>query len=146
MLVVFGIDKSDRCVLLDRDQQGSTSVVPSPRSGITIDDRRTAAALRGAVLVARRDEPQPSDATDLSNVVPFVRPRRAGTTAPFPLPSVGAGDRPAPYAAKVWIGTSIVLFAASLALHSTLLALFWHRPKPMASIGVEVVSVEIVLG
>jgi periplasmic protein TonB len=104
------------------------------------------AELHGAVLVARRDEPLQSEATDLSNVVPFARPRRHGAAAPFPLPSVAASERPAPHVVKTWIGTSIALFAASLALHSVLLAMFWHEPRPMASIGIEAMTVEIVLG
>ena len=104
------------------------------------------ADLHGVVLVARRDEPLQSEATDLSNVVPFARPRRHSAAAPFPLPSVAASERPAPHVVKVWIGTSIALFAASLALHSVLLAMFWHEPRPMASIGIEVMTVEIVLG
>jgi protein TonB len=120
--------------------------VPSPYSGITIKDQRTATGLHGAVLVARRDEPLQSDATDLGNVIPFVRPHRHGATAPFPLPSVAASERPAPHGAKFGFGRGIALLVGSLALHSTLLALFWHQPRPMASIGIEVMSVEIVLG
>jgi protein TonB len=104
------------------------------------------ADLHGAVLVARRGEPTQSEATDLSNVVPFVRPRRQGAVTPFPLPSIAADERPAPRAAKFAIGASIAFFAASLALHSGLLAMFWHQPKPMASIGVEVMTIEVTLG
>ena len=104
------------------------------------------ADLHGAALVARRDEPLQSEATDLSNVVPFMRPRRHGAAAPFPLPSVAESERPARHIAKIWIGASIVAFAASLALHSVPLAMFWHQPRPMASIGIEVMTVEIVLG
>jgi len=102
-------------------------------------------SLHGAILVARRDAPLQSEATDLSNVVPFARPRRRAAPA-FPLPSVAANERPAPHAVKFGIGRSIALLVGSLALHSTLLAMFWHQPRPMASIGVEVMTVEITLG
>jgi protein TonB len=101
---------------------------------------------RGAVLIARRDEPLQSDVTDLSNVVPFARPRRQAAAAMFPLASVGAAERPAPHTAKFGIGRSIALLAGSLALHSALLAMFWQDTRPMASIGIEVMTVEIVLG
>jgi protein TonB len=111
-----------------------------------VQDQGAADDLHGVVLVARRDAPSQSDATDLSNVVPFVRPRRAGATVAFPLPSIATDERPAPRAAKIAIGASIAFFAASLALHSGLLVMFWHQPKPMASIGIEAMTVEITLG
>ena len=66
-----------------------------------VQDQGGADDLHGAVLVARRDEPSQSDATDLSNVIPFARARRQGTAAPFPLPSVAADERPAPHAAEI---------------------------------------------
>lgn len=104
------------------------------------------AVSQGAVLVARRDEPLQSGASDLSNVIPFARPRRQGAASPFPLPSVAASDRPAPYKPKLSIGRGVAILLGSLALHSALLAMFWHQPRPMASIGIEVMNVEIVLG
>jgi TonB family protein len=104
------------------------------------------AGLHGAVLIARRDEPLPSEATDLSNVIPFTRTRRGGEVAVFPLPPIDASERPAPHSAKIWIGVSIACFAASLALHSGLLVMLGHQPRPVASIGVEAMNVEIVLG
>lgn len=111
-----------------------------------VHDQGGADNLHGAVLVARREEPPQSDATDLSNVVPFARPRRPATAAVFPLAAVGAGDRPAPFVAKWGIGRSIALLAGSLALHGALLAMFWQNTRPMASIGIEVMTVEITLG
>jgi hypothetical protein len=78
-------------------------------------DQGGADNLHGAVLIARRDEPPQSLATDLSNVVPFARPRRQAATPVFPLASVGAGDRPAPFIANLGIGRSIALLAGSLA-------------------------------
>jgi periplasmic protein TonB len=111
-----------------------------------LQDQGSADVLHGAALVARRDEPSQSEASDLGNVIPFARPRRTAAAAPFPLPSIAADERPAPYDARIWIGVGIACFAASLALHSVLLAMFWHKPRPMASVGIEVISVDIVLG
>ncbi|MPZ40970.1 MAG: TonB family protein [Rhizobiales bacterium] len=124
------------------------STIPQPGDVIAtrVSDQGGVAGFHGAPLVARRDEPLQSEATDLSNVVPFARPRRQGAAAAFPLPCVTAGERPAPQGARSGIGSSIALVAASLALHSMLLAMFWQEPKPMASIGVEVMTVEITLG
>ena len=104
------------------------------------------ADLHGAALIARRDEPLRSEATDLSNVIPFTRTRRPGAVHPFPLPSIAGHQRPAPHGTKIWIGVSVACFAASLALHSLLLAMFWHEPQPMPSIGVEVMTIDIVIG
>jgi periplasmic protein TonB len=100
----------------------------------------------GPALVARRDAPPQTEATDLSNIVPFARPRRQAAAVAFPLPSVTADERPAPYAATLGFGRNAALVGASLALHSALLAMFWHEPRPMASIGIEVMTVEITLG
>jgi protein TonB len=111
-----------------------------------VQDQSSAVGLLGAVLVARRDEPLQSEATDLSNVVPFARPRRHGAAPAFPLPSVAANERPAPHTVKFGIGRGIALLVGSVALHSTLLAMVWHQPRPLASIGVEVMTVEITLG
>ena len=100
----------------------------------------------GAVLVARRDERLPSDASDLSNVVPFARPRRQGAAPDVLLPSVAAGDRPTPTPRQSGIAKQIAVLAGSLVLHGGLLALFWRDPPPLASIGIEAITVEIVLG
>jgi protein TonB len=100
-----------------------------------------------AVLIARRDEPSQSEATDLSNVIPFARPRRQGSASPFPLPSIAADERPAPQIAKIALGASITFFAASLALHAMLAAMFWHQPKPMlSSVDVQSITIEITTG
>jgi protein TonB len=122
--------------------------IPQPGDIVAIRtwNQGSAVSLHGAVLVARRDEPLQSEATDLSNVVPFTRSRRRGAAPAFPLPSVAADERPAPHAAKFGVGRGIALVAGSLALHSALLAMFWHEPKPMASIAIEAMTVEITLG
>lgn len=111
-----------------------------------VNEQGSVVEFHGAVLVARRDEPRASEATDLSNVVPFARPRRPGAVTAFPLLSVTADERPAPQRTTFGVGRSIALIAASLALHSMLLAMFSQQPRPMASIGIEVMTVEITLG
>ncbi|MBX9778212.1 MAG: energy transducer TonB [Xanthobacteraceae bacterium] len=96
------------------------------------------------VLVARRDEPSPSAATDLSNVVPFVRRRAVGVA--FPLASIAATDRPARSAPDLGGAWRIALLVGSLALHSLVLLMFRQDVRPAASIGVESMTVEITLG
>jgi periplasmic protein TonB len=96
------------------------------------------------VLVARRSDPSQPVATDLSNVVPFAR--RRAVEAEFPLAPIAAADRPALSPPDFGVGRRIALLAGSLMLHSLLLAMFWQEPAPLASIGVESISVEITLG
>lgn len=96
------------------------------------------------LLVARRGDPPQSMATDLSNVVPFAR--RRAVEAEFPLAPIAAADRPALPPPDFSVGQRIALLAGSLVLHSLLLAMFWHEPPPVVSIGVESISVEITLG
>ena len=96
------------------------------------------------VLVARRGDPSQSAVTDLSNVVPFAR-RRAVETE-FPLAPIAAADRPASSQPDFGVGRRIALLTGSLMLHGLLLAMFWQEPAPLASIGVESMSVEITLG
>ncbi len=109
-------------------------------------DHASVADLHGAALVARRDEPVSSDANDLSNVVPFARPRRQGDASELALPSVAEADRLSPAAAKFEFGRGAAWIAGSLLLHGALLAAFWQEPPPMASIGIEVMTVELTLG
>jgi protein TonB len=119
---------------------------PSDVFATRTHDRGGADSLHGVVLIARRDEPPQSAATDLSNVVPFARPRRQDVTVAFPLPAVSEDDRSLPLAAKLGIVGGLACIAASLLVHGGLLAMFWQEPKPMASIGIEVMTVEITLG
>ena len=72
------------------------------------------ASFPAAALVARRDEPLQSDATDLSNVVPFTRPRRHGAAQEFPLPSVAADERPAPLPPEHGVVGRLALLAGSI--------------------------------
>jgi protein TonB len=96
------------------------------------------------LLVARHGDPSQSVATDLSNVVPFAR--RRAVEAEFPLAPIAAADRPALPPPDFGVGWRIALLAGSLMLHSLLLAIFWREPAPLASIGIESISVEITLG
>ena len=81
---------------------------------------------------------------DLSNVVPFARPRFVREA-----PEI----EPPPETARVAEGNHVrervrlLAFAAiSLALHGTALWALWRDPVPLASIGEEVISLEIVVG
>jgi TonB family protein len=95
-------------------------------------------------LVARRDEPSQSAVSDLSNVVPFARRRTIDVQ--FPLAAVAAADRPAQSAPDFSRVRLVVLLAGSLVLHSLLLLMLRPEVRPLASIGVESISVEITLG
>lgn len=103
-------------------------------------------ALPGAPLVARRDLPALSGASDLSNVVPFLRPRRHGTVRESASLTIAPQDPPAtpPSVTARW--RQVAFVAGSLAMHGALLAAAWQEPKPLASIGVEAITIEITLG
>lgn len=122
--------------------------IPQPSDVIAsrTHDRGGADNLHGVVLIARRGEPPQCAATDLSNVVPFARPRRQEAPVAFPLPAVSEDERSLPLAAKLGIVGGLACIAVSLMLHGALLAMFWQEPKPMASIGMEVMTVEITVG
>ena len=82
----------------------------------------------------------------VSNVVPFARPRRDASAAPAadtisPDPAI----RPPPLARDGRVRFLAVL-ALSLMVHGGIFLLFNREPEPMASIGLEAISVEIVLG
>jgi protein TonB len=87
-----------------------------------------------------RDE---ADAIDPGNVIPFVRQRDA---AP-PLAGVGAAGRPAPdFLAARWSPWRIAVLATSLLAHAGFAALFLKSPAPAPALGVDAISVEVVLG
>ena len=80
------------------------------------------------------------------NVVPFRRSRdTARSTAPeVALP---AGEHAPPAAELTLDRARLLAFAAiSLAVHAGLFIAFWREPDPLASIGMEVISLEIVVG
>jgi len=100
-----------------------------------------------AVVPARLREAMPATiAPMLGNVVPFLRPRSAETHAPKVALPAGF-ERPGatrPFAERVrhW-----AFVATSVVLHGSLFAYFMLRePEPLASIGVEVISAELLLG
>lgn len=81
---------------------------------------------------------------DLHNVVPFLRPRDAHHAPQVVLPADAA--RPAAprlVRERAQLAAFVML---SLAVHAGLFTLFWREPDPLASIGVEAISVEIVIG
>jgi len=102
----------------------------------------------GAPAVVRAPDPSPpptSPGNDLSNVIPFGRARRTGAESTTPPVTITAADRPAPPPApSAWRQLAIVL--SSVAVHSLLLFAFWQEPKELASIGIEAISVEIMVG
>jgi protein TonB len=86
-----------------------------------------------------------SETSDLANVIAFQRPRVAESHAPDVVLPTDAARLPAPR--LVGERARLVLFAAlSLAVHGALFMVFWRDPEPLASIGIEVISAEIVLG
>jgi protein TonB len=99
-------------------------------------------------LAAERGEASSAPTISVINVVPFVRPRRDAAAAGSPADiALDPATRPAPPLitgkGRVKI---LTLLALSLAVHSGLYVLFNREPEPMASIGLEAISVEIVLG
>lgn len=84
---------------------------------------------------------------DLGKVIPFSRGRRSLPEGDAPGPRITDDDRPAPIVAEPFFRFRLfVLMTCSLALHAALFALLWRAPEPLASIGIETISVEIVLG
>lgn len=84
--------------------------------------------------------------TAASNVIPFVRPRRAGDeAAPSRAPTIAVEVRTlAPPWRRDWRFAAFVLL--SLGLHG---AVYWalnRPPEPLASVGIEAMDVDIVLG
>src|SRR2546421_6068816 len=89
----------------------------------------------------------PPPASAWSNVVPFVRRRGDGGPGGAPEVALDPGDRPAPNPADSYRDVRfLALIAVSLLVHGGLYAVFNREPEPMASIGLEAISVEIVLG
>jgi periplasmic protein TonB len=100
-------------------------------------------------LVAWRAEDESFSAAPpitVSNVVPFARARReASTVHPADTILPDPAIRPPPFAKDGRVRFLAVL-ALSLMVHGGIFLLFNREPEPMASIGLEAISVEIVLG
>ncbi len=100
-----------------------------------------------ALVRPERGEIPPPPASAWSNVVPFVRPRGDGGSGGAPEVALDPGDRPAPNPPDSYRDARFLAFiAVSLLVHGGLYAVFNREPEPMASIGLEAISVEIVLG
>src|SRR5690348_7800013 len=119
----------------------------TPSSAPNANDNH-AATTGGVVLRVTRDEPlsQSLPDADLSNVIPFARRRRSGEERETPLLAIDASLRVAPW----WnphgrIGFAVFL-AVSVATHVGLFYFFNREPEPLASIGLQSISVELVLG
>jgi protein TonB len=85
-------------------------------------------------------------ATALSNVVPFRRKPRTRVRSSAPALKLDPSERPAlPPAAESWL-RGATFFVLSLTAHAALFAAFNPQPSPKASIGMEVITVELVLG
>jgi periplasmic protein TonB len=113
----------------------SGRVIPLPRSDLVRADPGEAIGAPPAL----------SNPNDLQNVVPFLRPRTAEAHAPA---VVLPGDivRP-PAVSRARERARLAGFAAiSLLVHGALFAAFWREPEPLASIGVEVITAEIIIG
>ena len=103
--------------------------------------------LLDAVVPARAEHPLPANDTgaDLGNVVPFMRPRGNAHTAPAVVLPADAARPGAGGLTRERLQLAAFV-TASLALHAGLVMALWREPAPLASIGLEVISVEIVLG
>ena len=106
-----------------------------------------AASIRGVAVDLRVDRKPPplSPETDLSNVIPFARVRR-GPEPTAPAITITAEDRVVPPIRRVSPRRQMVLLVGSIALHSSLLISFFTVPKPMVSVGIEAINVEVELG
>jgi periplasmic protein TonB len=113
----------------------SGRVIPLPRSELVRADP-------GEAIGA---PPAPSNSNDLQNVVPFLRPRSAEAHAPAVVLPGDVVRLPAASLARE--RARLAGFAAiSLLVHGALFAAFWRAPDPLASIGVEVITAEIIIG
>lgn len=119
----------------------STSEIVPLRAGQgRVDD------LLDAAVPVRAERPLAANdtGTDLGNVVPFMRPRGGRAAPTVALPADAAQlVRPSLTRERARLAALITL---SLAVHAGLFAAFWREPTPLASIGVEVISLEIVVG
>ena len=86
-----------------------------------------------------------SETSGLGNVIPFQRPRAAESHAPDVTLPTDAARLPRPRRAgdRVRLAAFVAL---SLAVHGSLLMYVSREPEPLVSIGIEVISAEIVLG
>jgi protein TonB len=100
-----------------------------------------------AVVPAHMREHLPATITaTLGNVVSFLRPRAADVHAPDVVLPTDTARLPAPAVAGEHLRHAVFV-VASIVLHGSIFAYFVLRePVPLESIGVEVISAEIVIG
>jgi protein TonB len=130
-------------------------LLPPGESGSNREFRNRSGSARTAAsefsVAARVRTGAESDASvppraDLSNVIPFAPVRRAESkTASFDV-ALTASERSAPKYPADHPWRLAAVLSGSLAVHVALLAVFGQPPPPMASVGVQSISVEIVLG
>jgi TonB family protein len=103
--------------------------------------------LSDVVPLAERETASSAPPISATNVIPFVRARR---DAPPASSAADIAFDPAARPAPLLIGRErriqiAALLALSLAVHAGVYVLFNRDPEPMASIGLEPISVEIVM-
>src|SRR5262245_28805332 len=125
---------------------GIRQVQPGDFVATRAQDHGNVASLHDVAVVLRADRtpPSPSPAADLSNVIPFARARRTGTEPSTPPVTVTPADRPAPPPPSLSVARRIAVLVCSLAVHAGLIHAVWQEPRPLASIGIGAITVEIV--
>jgi periplasmic protein TonB len=108
------------------------------------DDRGESLA---AVVPARLRQPLPPTVKEtLGNVVPFLRPRAAEVPAPDVVLPADVARLPATPLTAERV-RHLAFIVASIVVHGAVFAyVVLREPEPLAGIGVEVISAEIVLG
>ncbi len=117
-----------------------------PRPGDIAVSAADRAIVHGAPLGAVEvDFALPTEA-DLSNVVLFTRARRPDGEG-APLVPMHGDARPAPMSPERKRRLQLIAFAVfSLAVHAALYVVLMQEPRALASVGIETINVEIVLG
>jgi periplasmic protein TonB len=110
-------------------------------------DRGNVANLQGVAAVAPCDGllgGSASSTANLGNVVAFARARRGDSSAPPVV--ISPQDRPAPLLppGRPWLQGVLIL--CSLIIHGGAFYAFWQEPKPLLGIGIEAITIDIVIG
>ena len=102
--------------------------------------------LSGELVATRAFRDGAASAADLSNVIPFARARRTNVEPYAPPVIVKPAERPAPLppGSKRWL--QVLLVVCSLIMHGSILYLFWQDPPPLPGVGVQVLTVDVVVG
>ncbi|MBN8919842.1 MAG: hypothetical protein J0H62_03890, partial [Rhizobiales bacterium] len=109
-------------------------------------DRTDSVAILHDAAARWRREPREPDRPEFLNVIDIGRARRDARQE-IAAPDVMAETRPDAAAATAEpLAHWAILLAGSALLHVALYLPFWREPAPMASIGLETITVDIVLG